>query len=111
MNRIVFAMLVVGVVVLGACSSGAVGLSLCTDCGQISGGDACCVADAEDCGSCGLDKGAPGCCKIEKGSTEAVLICVDCGEIKGGEGCCDAEAARCEKCDMIEGSAGCCAEA
>lgn len=81
-------------------------LTLCGDCGQIKGGDACCAEGAEACGGCELTKGAPGCCKMEKG-VDAPL-CGDCGQIKGAEACCAADAEKCSGCEKAKGSPGCC---
>jgi ribosomal protein L36 len=60
---------------------------VCTSCGQIKGTDVCCHANMPICG-CGLQKGAPGCCKITKGSDEVIVICMSCEQFKGTENCC-----------------------
>lgn len=79
-------------------------LVLCGECGEIKGSDKCCVANAEKCDKCGLDKDSPGCCKI-KGDTE---LCTKCGQIKGSDKCCVANAVKCDKCGLDKGSPGCC---
>ena len=80
--------------------------TLCGKCGEVKGGEACCVADAEICADCKLHKGAPGCCKIEAGAD--ATLCAHCGEVKGSESCCVEGAATCEKCGLHKGAPGCC---
>jgi hypothetical protein len=69
---------------------------------------ACCRADAATCPGCDLAKGSPGCCKIEKGSSEPVSLCTGCGQIKGSDQCCQPGQATCTKCGLAKGSPGCC---
>ena len=57
---------------------------------------------------CGLAKGSPGCCRIEKGSHEPVALCAMCGHIKGDAACCKPGAADCAGCGLDKGSPGCC---
>ncbi len=79
---------------------------LCGDCGQIKGSDDCCAEGAETCEKCGLATGAPGCCKIKKGTN--VELCTACGQIKGSDACCAEGAETCAKCSLAKGSPGCC---
>ncbi len=79
---------------------------LCGGCGQIKGSKLCCAKDAVSCQKCSLTVGAPGCCKISKG-TDAML-CAGCGQVKGSTQCCDKNAANCVKCGKIQGAPGCC---
>ena len=80
--------------------------TLCGECGQMKGSEACCAEGAELCTKCSLQKGAPGCCKMEKGSN--VTLCAACGEIKGTAACCAEGAAACSKCKLNKGAPGCC---
>lgn len=77
---------------------------LCGACGEVKGSDQCCAADADVC-DCGLHKGSPGCCKIEKGTD--VTLCSKCGEVADGEKCC-AEGAEVCACGAHKGAPGCC---
>lgn len=80
--------------------------TLCGDCGQLKGSEACCAEGAEVCSKCSLQKGAPGCCKMTKGTN--VTLCAGCGEIKGSEACCAEGAEACSKCQLHQGAPGCC---
>ena len=80
--------------------------ALCGHCGEIKGGEKCCVADAEKCGGCKLAKGSPGCCTIEPGKD--VALCSHCGQIAGSDKCCDINAKKCGSCGLAKGSPGCC---
>ena len=80
--------------------------TLCGGCGQIKGSDVCCKEGADKCTKCELAKGAPGCCKITKGTDAA--LCAKCGQIKGTDVCCKADADKCGKCNLAKGSPGCC---
>ena len=82
-------------------------LALCTDCGHAANADACCDPSNDTCG-CGLAKGSPGCCRIEKGSDESVAVCTACGHLKGTASCCDPDNPDCAACNLDKGSAGCC---
>ena len=119
-HLMIVAMIAVVVVFLGingckksdnaGAKSGAVyaaSVELCTDCGQIKGGDMCCKSDQAKCEGCGLAKGSPGCCKIPK-DAESAAICTHCGQIKGSELCCKPDQVKCESCGLVKGSPGCC---
>ena len=80
--------------------------TLCGNCGQLKGTETCCAEGAEVCSKCSLHKGAPGCCKMEKGAN--VTLCGACGEIKGGAACCAEGAEACAKCKLNKGAPGCC---
>jgi len=79
---------------------------LCGDCGQVKGTDLCCADGAEVCEKCGLQSGAPGCCKIEQGTN--VTLCSSCGQIKGTDVCCLEGATVCADCGWHKGSPACC---
>ncbi len=85
----------------------AASVELCTDCGQIKGGELCCKPNQTTCTSCGLVKGSPGCCNIPEGA-ETAAICTGCGQIKGSELCCKPNQPTCPKCGLVKGSPGCC---
>lgn len=82
-------------------------VELCTECGQIKGGDVCCKPDQAKCAGCGLAKGSPGCCNIPKGATSASL-CAKCGQLTGSDECCKPDQPTCPTCGLVKGSPGCC---
>ena len=82
-------------------------VELCTDCGQIKGGELCCKPDQPKCEGCGLSKGSLGCCNIPK-DAESAAVCTGCGQIKGSELCCKPGQTKCEGCGLAKGSPGCC---
>ncbi len=79
--------------------------TLCGNCGQVKGSDACCAEGATLCDACTLVKGAPGCCAMEAGTD--VVLCSACGQVKGSETCCAEGAEMCPQCDLVKGSPGC----
>jgi len=89
---------------LGSSDATNVSLELCGKCGELTGTDACCAAGAETCG-CGLHKGSPGCCNMDKGAN--LTLCVACGQLEGSDKCCAADGELC-KCGWHKGSPACC---
>lgn len=47
----------------------AVGKDLCGKCGHVAGAESCCAEGAAQC-ECGMAKGSPLCCKLEKSDSE-----------------------------------------
>ncbi len=82
-------------------------VELCLKCGQIKGGDLCCLPDQTTCPDCGLVKGSPGCCSIPEGATSAA-ICTKCGQIAGTDLCCAPDQPICDMCGLVKDSPGCC---
>ena len=80
--------------------------TLCGDCGQVKGSEACCAETSEKCADCSLQKGSPGCCNIEPGTD--VVLCAACGQIAESEACCAEGAESCTKCGLDKGAPGCC---
>jgi len=67
-------------------------------------------AGAKKCPKCGLNKGAPGCCKdLEPPpGKQDVVICPKCGEVKANDKCCKPGVKKCPKCGLNKGAPGCC---
>jgi hypothetical protein len=80
-------------------------IALCSGCGQVKGGDACCKG-GPTCPKCELAKGSPGCCLYHKGD-KAVSLCAKCGYVAGSDKCCAPGNEKCA-CGMAHGSPGCC---
>ena len=85
-------------------------VSLCGECGQVKGSEACCAEGAETCEGCQFCKGSPACCKASKDDVAdgSITLCGKCGQVKGSDTCCKEDAEVCEKCKLHKGSPGCC---
>ena len=64
-------------------------LVLCGQCGEVKKSARCCIEGAKVCDGCGLSKGSPGCCRIEKGADVDLYSTADCRKacLKGPGSC------------------------